>query len=113
MATYRFASAARKRECPARRVRKRAAVINHSWIKYIGGNDILQVLKELDPSVAVLQFGVKNYIYLSLNGRTRKRLGTYRLYIIRNSQERLGDIIKCYIIAKAHHHTDSMILRVI
>ena len=84
MATYRFASAARKRECPARRVRERAAVINHSWIKYIGGNDVLQVLKELDSSVAVLQFGVENYVYLSLNDRTQKRLRTYRLYIIRN-----------------------------
>ena len=96
MATYCFASAARKREGPARRVRKRAAVINHSWIKYIGGNDVLQVLKELDSSVAVFQFGVKSYVYLSLNDRSNtERLRTYRLHIIRNSQQRLGDVIKC------------------
>ena len=36
-AAYRFASAARKGESPARRVRKRAAIVNHTKIKNVGG----------------------------------------------------------------------------
>lgn len=59
---YHFASAACKGESPARRVRERAVIVNHTRIKNIGGNNVLQVLNELDSSIPVLQFGVKSYV---------------------------------------------------
>ena len=59
--TYHFAGATRKGEHSTRRVSKGAAIVNDSGVKYIRGDDVLQMLDEKDPSINVLHFGNENY----------------------------------------------------
>jgi hypothetical protein len=54
---YRFTGAAGKGERSTGRVSESSPVVNNSRIKYVGGDDILKVLKELYSPIGVFQFG--------------------------------------------------------
>ena len=57
---YSFTGAAGKGESSARGVCKGAAIVYYPRVKYVGGDDILKMLNELNSSIAVLQLGDKN-----------------------------------------------------
>jgi hypothetical protein len=59
--TYSFTGAASKGEGSTGRVSKRTAIINNPGVEDIGGDNILQMLHEMNSPVAVLQFGDKYY----------------------------------------------------
>jgi len=61
--------------------------------------------------VGVLQFGDKDYTKRAINHLSNMAVENLPTMYRTSHPERLGDVIRFYIILKAHYHADSSILR--